>query len=245
MNGITLQTISHASRVDLAVLARPTITLQSNGLHLLRIGTEWLHRWGQNNPNFTYKTASLLQDAHRTMQKRARRDTTILPHAAGINNLRTSHTAHASNQQFVNQFVSAEMPTRAQPAKRVHESSAQTDVTGDINGFNVNDNDDDAIETDLESPAERARRMGEGKKRRKNSSPRCRKCGKQWSLDQWKQFHKRPEPAANTNDCRPQNKFLWHGDGNQVWQHCTVDEADYEPGFPCIGKEMPRVRARK
>jgi hypothetical protein len=60
--------------------------------------------------------SQLTSGSHQTMQKRARHDTTILPHAAGIDNLRTSHTAHASNQRFANQFVSAEIPTRAMPS---------------------------------------------------------------------------------------------------------------------------------
>lgn len=198
---------------------------------------------GSSNPNFTYKTASLLQDAHQTMQKRARRDTTILPHSAGINNLRTSHTAPASNQRFTNQFVSAEIPTRAMPSIRVQHSSAQTDATGNINAIDCHGSGDDAVGTDFDSPAERARRLGQTK--RKRSNPRCRRCGKQWSLDQWKQFHTRPEPVVDADDCRPQNKFLWHGEGNQVWQHCTVAEAEFEPGFPCIDKAMPRMSARR
>ena len=47
---------------------------------------------------------------------------------------------------------------------------------------------------------------------------------------------------STNDDPRPQNKYLWHGEGNQVWQHCTVSETDFEPGFPCIDKDMPRVK---
>jgi hypothetical protein len=60
--------------------------------------------------------------------------------------------------------------------------------------------------------------------------------------EQWRDFHKQIGIEVDPNDPRPQNKYLWHEEGNQVWQHCTVSEADFEPGFPCIGKDMPRAK---
>lgn len=73
-------------------------------------------------------------------------------------------------------------------------------MTGNINAMDCNDNGDDAVGTDLDSPAERARRLGQDTKGRKRSHPHCRRCGKQYSLDQWKQFHTQPEPVVDAND---------------------------------------------
>jgi hypothetical protein len=121
---------------------------------------------GASNPNFTYKTASLLQDAHQRLQKRARRDNTIFPHIAGINSLREMHTAVSSNQRFANQFVAAKPPTRARPNRLMQESCAQFDWTGDIAY-----NDGGEMGSDLESPAEQVRRLRKGKRPRKNAAP--------------------------------------------------------------------------
>jgi transposase-like protein len=59
-------------------------------------------------------------------------------------------------------------------------------------------------ESDLESPAERERQGNRSRKRhRKNAHPRCRRCGKHYSLEPWKALHRRPEVDVNTNDSRP------------------------------------------
>jgi hypothetical protein len=193
---------------------------------------------GSNKPSFTYKTASLLQDAYKSWQKRARRDTTILPHTAIITDLQNRHTSSSSNQQFARQFVATEYPSRARPRVSTKESSVQTNLTG-----KGDDGDSDSESDTLESPAERARRLGNSKKRRrKNAAPRCRRCGKHWNIDPWKDLHKRQEIAIDPNDPRPQNKYLWHGVNNQVWDHCKVGTKDYEPGFPCMSGRMPRLK---
>jgi hypothetical protein len=186
---------------------------------------------GQNKPSFTYKTASLLEDAHKAWQKKARRDSTILPHANAVNNLRDMHTAASSNQRFASQFVATENPLRARPRTLLQECGVQTDLCDDNSDLDM-----------LESPAERARRLSLSKKRRRKYAPaRCRRCGKHWNTEPWKDLHKRPSNGIRSNDPRPQNKHLWHGEGNQVWDHCKVDEKDFEPGFPCMSGPMPRV----
>ena len=45
---------------------------------------EWVASLGHDKPSVTYKSASHLQDAHKSMQKRARRSSTLLPHASDI-----------------------------------------------------------------------------------------------------------------------------------------------------------------
>ena len=199
-------------------------------------------RLGTEKPNFTYKTASLLQDAHKTLQKRSRRDTTILQYASEIDDLRVLHTAAPNNQHFTNQFVESERPSRARPIQQVVEHRTQYHST------NADSDDERDIGDTLESPAELERRVyaySGRKRRRKNAKPRCRRCGKHWNTDEWRDLHRR-EPTElsefESNDDRPQNRYLRHGQGKQVWDHCKVNECDYEPGFPCIDKPMPRAK---
>ena len=199
-------------------------------------------KWHGEKPNFTYKTASLLQDAHKTLQKRSRRDTTILQYASEIDDLRVLHTAAPNNQHFTNQFVDSERPSRARPIQQVLENRTQNHST------NADSDDELDIGDTLESPAELERRVyaySGRKRRRKNAKPRCRRCGKHWNTDEWRDLHRR-EPTElsefESNDDRPQNRYLRHGQGKQVWDHCKVNECDYEPGFPCIDKPMPRAK---
>jgi hypothetical protein len=80
-----------------------------------------------NHPNFTFKTASLTQDTHKILQIKARRATTMLQHTDGIRVLQQNHTYSSSNQIFANQFVAAEVPTRArQMPATTRETAAQT-----------------------------------------------------------------------------------------------------------------------
>lgn len=71
-----------------------------------------------------------------------------------------------------------------------------------------------------------------------NSKPRCRKCGKQYSLPEWIGFH----PNNVQQGSRKSSDYLRHGEGNNVWDRCTVDPSDYEPGFPCLDGHMPRIK---
>jgi hypothetical protein len=82
---------------------------------------------GASHLNFTFKTASLLQDAQKILQIKARRATTMLQHTGEIRILRQNHTSSFSNQIFANQFVAAEIPTRARPIPATtRETAAQT-----------------------------------------------------------------------------------------------------------------------
>jgi hypothetical protein len=180
---------------------------------------------GASHPNLTFKTASLLQDAHKTLQTKARRATTMLQHTDGIRVLRQNHTSSSSNQIFANQFVAAEIPTRARPMPATtRETAAQT---ASILG-NESDNDLQLFET----PAEMNRRNSSGSKKRKYRKQRCRRCGKEWNTPQWKASHER----TTTNKKRP------HGAGDQVWDWCSVPESQYEFGFPQLEGIKRRVR---
>ncbi len=198
---------------------------------------EWVASLGHEKPTVTYKSASQLQDAHKSMQKRARRDSSILPHADKINNLRDSHTSSAANQPFASRFVAAENPTRARPI-------LQTTATQTTEAYDMS--------MGVLSPAEFARLQGRGPpapsrkrsaatktKTRSNAKPRCRKCGNEWSDPKWKPLHRNNIPNSQNWDTRSQNRVLRHSVGNKVWDVCRVEEKDYQDGFPCLDGKMP------
>jgi len=110
-------------------------------------------RLGTSKPDFTYKTASLLQDAHKTLQRRSRRDTTILPYASDIDDLRNRHATPSSCVRFSNQFVASEKPSRARPNPQMFECLTENQAS------NADSDDDSEVERNVESPAERERRV--------------------------------------------------------------------------------------
>jgi hypothetical protein len=161
--------------------------------------------------------------------------------AAEIENLRELHTSLASNRRFADQFVASNHPTRARPEPRPEQTVQLTDAIADYNSGN------DILETDLEDPAERERRLLAGslpraKRKRRNAAARCRMCGKEWNIDPWKELHVK-ETASNST-VGVQNQ--WHGEGNQVWDNCRVPAEDREPRYPQLDttKPMPRRRRR-
>ena len=186
-----------------------------------------------DKPTVTYISASHLQDAHKIMQKKAKRDSTILPHAGNIDNLHNAHTSSSANQPFLNQFAVPENPIRTRPTTmQTANVHTQTDGSADVNA-NLNGT--------LETPARLARSSGNaGRSKKTNSKPRCRRCGKEWSTPAWKNYHKNNIPNDTDSSSRIQNRFLRHGEGNNVWGHCTVDESNIEIGFPCYEGKMPR-----
>lgn len=199
---------------------------------------------GANKPQFTYKTASLLQDAHKKLLKRRRRDTTVLPMTAAMNNLREVHTSSSSNQKFSSQFVSADPPTRAIPS-----NSISVPLNSNRSGT-LADNSNDMVDHDdfqLESPAEQERRAFAGcgrRRRRTNANVRCRKCGKEWNTEPWRSLHERGDHVNNSKNSSIKNR--WHGEGNQVWDYCQVPPCEREPGFPIEdGRPLPRRKKRR
>lgn len=201
---------------------------------------QWVASLGNNKPCVTYKSASHLQDAHKLLQRWARRDSTILPHADNIDNLQERHTSTAGNQRFINQFIEPENPTRSRPVNLVRAFGTQTDSTGDIMGDDIGPSPPEMSET----PYQLAMRTGNGRRRRRaNAKPRCRRCGKQWSRPDWKDLHvNNVRERAESND-RTQNRVLRHGDGNQVWDRCEVSPSEFEPNFPCCQGKMPRQKS--
>ena len=83
----------------------------------------------------------------------------------------------------------------------------------------------------------------ENTRKRKHRQHRCRRCGKDYASPEWLPYHTNkiqavPEGLNN----KERAKYLRNGAFNKVWDNCTVDEAYYESGFPCLdmSKRMPR-----
>ena len=138
--------------------------------------------------------------------------------------------------------MKSEKPSRAVPVQQVLEDRVQNRLTS------ADCDDELEVGDTLESPApaeieRRVYAFSGRKQRRRNAKPRCRRCGKHWNTDEWN-FHRREptESEIESYENRPQNRYLRHGPGNQVWDWCRVNERDYEPGFLCFGKPMPRAR---
>jgi hypothetical protein len=195
---------------------------------------------GNNKPQFTYKTSSLLQEAYKRSQRRDRRYATILPLTAEIENLRELHTSSASNRRFADQFVASNHPTRARPEPRPEQTVQLTNAIADYNsGIEM-------LETDLEDPAERERRLMAGslpraKRKRRNAGLRCRMCGKDWNIGPWKELHRKNTASNSTVGVQNQ----WHGEGNQVWDNCRVPVEDREPNYPQLDTTKPLPRRRR
>lgn len=202
---------------------------------------EWVASLGTNKPTVTYKSSSHLQDAHKIMQQRARNDSTLLPHARNIDNLRATHTNSSANQPFVANFVEAQNPTRRCPAVSFRSVCTQTDDD------EIGDTPENAL-----TPAELARSEGNGRNKRKghnrpskNARPRCRRCGKEWSLPEWKNKHTNKISDAADWNGRSQSRVLRHGEGNKVWDNCEVSSSEFSDGFPCLTGPMPKRKKAK
>ena len=186
---------------------------------------------------FTYKSASHLQEAFKKLGLRAQEAATLLSHSRQIAQLRQEHTGTVGNDVFVQQFAPAETAAMAEYCT-IRSFGVQTDC--DVLSGNE--------ETVNATPAQLARLERPRKRRTKNRSNakhRCRKCGNVYTDPQWAHLHQnivaeRGEYAGG----RPQCRVLRNGEGNKVWDNCQVDPKDYQPGFPCLEGEMPR-RPRK
>ena len=122
----------------------------------------------------TYKTASQLKDAMKSMRRRAIRSSTLREHSTGLNELREMHTDGDRNRQFTADFAQPHPAAVAHP-RQVHRAvGVETEWSDD--------------EDDLRTPAELARANNNGRKRgrktpkKAKAKSRCRKCGKEYDL---------------------------------------------------------------
>lgn len=66
---------------------------------------------------------------------------------------------------------------------------------------------------------------------------RCRKCGHAYATLEWQDYHVHNRIGTS------ESRFLRNvGEGNKVWDLCTVPENLYADGFPCLDGNMPRSK---
>ena len=199
---------------------------------------------GSTKPEVTYKTATYLQEAYKTMKRRGVQDSTLRQHIQGLNSLRESHTNMDANQAFGPEFTSPAAATVARPAigtvtflscpvgVEVEDNGQEGINTGRMSGDSDNDDPDDtrtAYQLALsEDGGSKRRRVA----KKRSNKHRCRKCGHEYSSQHWKTYHKveRAENESSNegrslNEGRPQNKFLpYANNGKKIWEICKVPE---------------------
>jgi len=194
---------------------------QLDGLPLRTVG-KWVDTLGHSKPTVTYKSASHLQDAYKSMKRRAVRQATLRPHTQTqtIRELRSSHTNREAAVAYLQEFAQPEPPTVAQPF---------VDATDTVDQDQAPNYDGDSDEPE--------RAAAHQPRRRKNSGKRCRKCGKEYAHKDWKEFHVVTQAPTSGN---------LRSNDIKIDEHCTVPIDQYEPGFPFLDltKRMPK-RKRK
>ena len=207
---------------------------------------KWVDSLGVREPTVTYKTAAYLKDAFKSMKRRAVQSSTLRPHKHALDELHTRHTCEESNRDFLEEMPALENAPPIRPIQQQHSVSTtenqdravenlQNRLLADEQNYHADDS-----ESDADSPDKRRR-----KKRRKNSKLRCRRCGKQYALPEWKPYHINNKPLEEDwGDKRASSRHLRNGLNNKVWDHCTVDPVDFEPGFPVYDptRRLPQQR---
>jgi hypothetical protein len=190
---------------------------------------KWVDSLGTKQPSVTYKTASYLKDAYKSMKRRARQQSTLRPHKIGLDALKEKHNNHDTNRTFAEDFPTA-------------ERAAPIDPTRDAATTHLEDGGD-AFENEIIVSRKRPKK----KEKRSKALTRCRRCGKCYALPEWKVFHEdKTVSVEEWGDKRAQSRHLRNSNGNKVWDLCTVDPAQFEEGFPCLdlSKRLPRLQKK-
>ena len=166
---------------------------------------KWVDTLGHSKPTVTYKSASHLQDAYKSMKRRAVRQATLRPHTQTIRELRSSHTNREAAVAYLPEFAQPEPPTVAQ---------SFVDATDTVDQDQAPNYDGDSDEPE--------RAAAHQPRRRKNSGKRCRKCGKEYAHKDWKEFHVVTQAPTSGN---------LRSNDIKIDEHCTVPIDQYEPGF--------------
>lgn len=233
---------------------------------------KWVDGLGKSKPDVTYKNAAYLNDAYKRSAKRATRNSTLRPHREELKTIRQQNSDATINQSFAHRFVEPERVSTARPAPMAattRESSTQTIVgnteennndesgeapaavaVGDneLGGDSIVDDDanagyaDDEREHNESQSSCRSQQAGTKRRTRAYSSPRCRKCGHQYSANEWKPLHIIPQNAHPSS--RAQR--LPNQAGRKVADFCRVPPEQRKPGYPWPeGKPMPRAKKQK
>ena len=178
---------------------------------------KWVDELGATHPEVTYKSASYLKDAYKSMQRRTLQSSTIRPHEHRLQILRKSHTNEDANRSFNDEFQEADRACPIQPQQSAIIETQNSD-----------------------SLAETSEAQSMPKKR--GWQQRCRRCGKFYASQEWRSCHKNniDNTKKSTN-----GKYLRNGEGNKVWDNCTVEEKDFEDGFPILDPTIPLRRVRR
>ena len=187
---------------------------------------KWVDGLGVRHPEVTYKNASYLKQAYKSMQQRALQFSTLRQHTQGLDELRERHTNSDANQNFLGEFPMPENATVTHPVEKT--------TTG-----TPNSNDNDAGYQAEMSETENTRK-------RKHRQHRCRRCGKDYASPEWLPYHtNKIQTVSESLNNNERAKYLRNGANNKVWDNCTVDEAYYESGFPCLDTNKPLPRRKK
>eukprot|EP00984_Skeletonema_dohrnii_P030402 scaffold21816_cov133-Skeletonema_dohrnii-CCMP3373.AAC.1 len=173
---------------------------------------------GRTKPLVTYKSASHLQHAYKSMLKRRRQEATLRPHTQSLRDLHEQHTNAETRARYLPQFATPVPATTAQPFVDAMETENEQAATYDGD-----------VEEDAPQNAAAPRR------RRQNRGHRCRKCGQEYAHETWKPLHVMPMTEGG----------LRNQDGGRVWDFCTVPANQYEAGFPCLEGNMPKRKKPK
>ena len=185
---------------------------------------KWVDGLGVRHPEVTYKNASYLKQAYKSMQQRALQFSTLRQHTQGLDELRERHTNSDANQNFLGEFPTPENATVTHPAEKP---------------TTIAPNDNDAGYQAEMSEIENTRK-------RKYRQHRCRRCGKDYASPEWLPYHtNKIQTAPEGLNNKERAKYLRNGAFNKVWDNCTVDEAYYESGFPCLDTNKPMPRRKK
>lgn len=192
---------------------------------------KWVDTLGAKHPEVTYKTASYLKHAYKIMQKNALQSSTIRSHAQSLDKLRHKHTNRDTNMSFADEFPPSEK------AAAICQQPTTAVATAEDNAH-----ESDSILCSSEYEAVYVSK----KKRKKEIKHRCRRCGKYYALPEWRPYHENRIQQEGLGNQRL-GLHLHNGDGNKVWDNCTVNPADFEDGFPCmdLNKRLPRDRRKR
>ena len=198
----------------------------------------WVDTLGHSKPTVTYKSASHLQDAYKSMKRRAVQQATLRPHTQTIRELRSSHTNREAAVAYLPEFAQPEPPTVAQPfVDAMDVDIGNTDTVAHVGCQTDYNGDDESEESANPKPKKR-------KQKASKNLQRCRQCGHEYAHDDWKPFH---VVTRSEDDSRCGGKFVnGTGGGNyrKIWKYCKVPASDYMPGYPLEeGKSHPRRRS--
>eukprot|EP00986_Skeletonema_menzelii_P003893 scaffold1261_cov155-Skeletonema_menzelii.AAC.3 len=173
----------------------------------------WVDTLGHSKPTVTYKSSSHLQDAYKSMKRRAVEKATLRPHAQAVRELSAAHTNRATAASYLPEFPQPEVAEVAHPFVDAMETEDQQ-APYDGDSEHVRENDDAA------------------RRQKTNRRHRCRKCGQEFAHANWREYHHIETRVVNGNTLRDNT--------SKVWDSCTVPEEFYAPGFPCIEGRMPK-----